>query len=109
MTRIKFLAILALMIAGAVLATRGTPDPNVSLSSLVDLWNDTLRDTDQIGMKLTRVSDAEEMKIGQDLARGITSMGTEDAAASVYVKQVAQALLPHVRRKGIRYEFHVIE
>ncbi len=81
----------------------------MSLSSLVDLWSDALRDTDQIGMKLTRVSDAEEMRIGADLARGVSDFGSEDAAASAYVAGVAQPLLSHLRRQGIHYQFHVID
>ncbi len=105
----RFGVVLAVLVAGAILATRGTSDPEVSLSSLVELWSDTLRDTDQIGMKLTRVSDAEEMRIGSDLARGVMNMGAEDAAASAYVAGVAQPLLPHLRRHGIRYQFHVID
>ena len=107
MTRIRFFIVLALLGIGAILATRGTADPDVSLSSLVELWSDALRDADQVGMKLTRVSDAEEMRIGSDLARGISE--TEDGADTAYVKGVAQPLLAHVRRQGIRYEFHVIE
>src|SRR5258708_26717379 len=107
MTRIQFFVVLALLAAGAALATRGTADPDVSLSSLVELWSDALRDADQVGMKLTRVNDAEEMRIGSDLARGITETGDEADAA--YVKAVAQPLLAHVRRQGIHYEFHVIE
>src|SRR5260370_19964609 len=107
MIRIRFFIVLALLAAGAVLATRGTADPDVSLSSLVELWSDALRDADQVGMKLTRVSDAEEMRIGSDLARGITETG--DEADTAYVKAVAQPLLAHVRRRGIQYEFHVIE
>ncbi len=107
MIRIRFFIVLALLAAGAVLATRGTADPDVSLSSLVELWSDALRDADQVGMKLTRVSDAEEMRIGSDLARGITETG--DEADTAYVKAVAQPLLAHVRRQGIQYEFHVIE
>src|SRR5260370_19296033 len=107
MTRIRFFIVLVLLAAGAVLATRGTADPDVSLSSLVELWSDALRDADQVGMKLTRVSDAEEMRIGSDLARGIGE--TEDGAETAYVKAVAQPLLAHVRRQGIHYEFHVIE
>jgi hypothetical protein len=66
MSWIRFALVFALLAVGGVLATRGTPDPQVSLASVVELWSDTLRDTDQIGMKLTRVSDAEEMKIGAD-------------------------------------------
>jgi len=105
----RFGLVLSLLVVGAVLATRGTSDPEVSLASVMELWSDTLRDTDQIGMKLTRVSDAEEMKIGADLARGVADMGREDADAGRYVTGVAEPLLPHLRRPGIRYQFHVID
>ena len=105
----KFALVLSLLLVGAALATRGTSDPRVSLASLVELWTDTLRDTDQIGMKMTRVSDAEEMRIGSGLARGVTGMGREDADASRYVSAVAQPLLSRLRRPGIRYQFHVID
>jgi len=107
--RLKLVVVVVMLLGGAVLATRGTSDPDVSLSSLVELWADTLRDTDQIGMKMTRVSDGEEMKIGADLARGVADMGAEDAAGTSYVTAVAQPLLPHLRRPGIRYQFHVVD
>jgi predicted Zn-dependent protease len=109
MTRIRFFIVLVLLAAGAALATRGTADPDVGLKSVVELWTDALRDADQVGMKLTRMSDAEEMKIGAELAHGITDMGAEDAADTAYVASVAQPLVAHVRRQGIRYEFHVVE
>jgi predicted Zn-dependent protease len=109
MSWIRFGLVVALLLVGAVLATRGTSDPQVSLASLVELWSDTLRDTDQIGMKLTRVSDAEEMRIGADLARGVADLGREDADATRYVTGVAQPLLSHLRRPGIRYQVHVID
>ena len=109
MPRIRFVIVLALLAAGATLASLGTPDRDVSLASLVDLWSDALRDTDQIGMHLTRVSDAEEMKIGADLARGLTGSSVTDSAAEAYVTEVAQPLLKHVRRGGIQYQFHVID
>ena len=105
----KFILVLLLLLGGMLLATRGTPDSEVSLSSLVELWSDALRDTDQIGMKLTRVSDAEEMRIGAELTRGVADMGTEDAASTAYVAGVAQPLLTNLRRHGIRYQFHVID
>jgi predicted Zn-dependent protease len=109
MPRIGFSLVLTLLIAGATLATFGYPDPPVSLASVAELWTDALRDTDQIGMHLTRVSDAEEMRIGSDLARAPETFGTEDPAATVYLTGVAQSLLPHVQRPGIRYQFHVID
>src|SRR5277367_585278 len=109
MPRIRFILILGSLIAGAALATRGTPDPVVSLESLTELWSDTLRDTDQIGMRVTRVSDAEEMKIGAELAMGTVAFGPEDAGAQAYVDAVGQILVQHVSRRGIRYQFHVVD
>jgi len=107
MTRIRFFIVLVLLAAGAALATRGTADPDVSLSSVVELWTDALRDVDQVGMKLTRVSTTQEMQIGTDLSLGV--MGTEDAAVTAYVNAVARPMVAHVRRRGIDYQFHVIE
>jgi predicted Zn-dependent protease len=109
MTWIKFGLVVSMLVAGAALATRGTPDSQVSLTSVVELWSDTLRDTDQIGMKLTRVSDAEEMRIGADLARGVADLGSDDPDAARYLAGVAQPLLPHLRRQGIHYQFHVLD
>jgi predicted Zn-dependent protease len=109
MSTIRFFIVLGLLAAGSALATLGTPDPDVSLASVLDLWSDTLRDTDQIGMRLTRVSDTEEMNIGEELTPSLASFGRADAAAASYVTDVAALLLPNVRRHGIRYQFHVVE
>jgi predicted Zn-dependent protease len=109
MPRTRFLLILGLLAAGATLTALGTADRNVTLSSLLDLWSDALRNTDQIGMRLTRVSDEEEMRIGADLAREIIVSSLPDPAADAYIADVAQSLLPDVQRRGIRYQFHVID
>jgi len=108
MPRIRFFLVLASLIAGAALATRGTTDPVVSLESLTELWSDTLRDTDQIGMKVTRVSDADEMRIGAELANLVGQFGPEDPAAQPYVSAVGQIVAQHVSRRGIHYQFHVV-
>jgi hypothetical protein len=101
----RFLIVVALLVAGAVVAGLGTADQHVNLSSVLSLWSDTLRDTDQLGLRLTRISDSEEMKIGADLARSILAYRTEDAHATNYVTDVAQSLLPLVRRRGIAINF----
>lgn len=108
MPRTRLFLVLAVLVAGAALATRGASDPVVSLESLTELWSDTLRDTDQIGMKVTRVSDAEEMRIGAELARGAADFGPEDPGAQVYVSAVGQIVAQHVSRRGIHYQFHVV-
>jgi predicted Zn-dependent protease len=105
----RFLIVLALLIACCALATIGTTDSRVNLSSLLLILSDVGRDTDQVGMRLTRLSDAEEMRIGEEMTRGAVDFGPEDHEASAYVTDVALGLVPHVRRLGIRYRFHVVE
>jgi predicted Zn-dependent protease len=103
----SFFVVLTLLIGCGAVAMLGTLGSGVNLSSVLALWSDTVRDADQVGMRLTRVGDPGEMKIGADLARSMPSH--EDAAATAYVTEVAQSLLPHIRRRGIHYQFHVIE
>jgi len=105
----KFLLVLGALAGGSALATFGTPDTRVGLSSVLNLWSDVLRDADQIGMKATRVSDAEEMRLGADLASMILAGEREDPAQSTYIETVGRRLVKHVQRPGIQYEFHVIE
>jgi predicted Zn-dependent protease len=105
----RFLIVLALLIACCALAMIGTTDSRVNLSSLLAIFSDVARDTDQVGMRLTRLSDADEMRIGAEMTRNATGFGCEDHEATAYVTDVAQALIPHVPRPGIRYQFRVVE
>jgi beta-barrel assembly-enhancing protease len=109
MRRIRFILVVTLLIAGAALATRGTPDPVVSLDSFNELWADTLRDTDQIGMKATRVDYPEEMRIGAELAQHVGDMRAEDPVQTRLVNSVGQAIVRHASRRGIEYHFHIIQ
>jgi beta-barrel assembly-enhancing protease len=114
MHRISFVLVLALLAAGVVLATIGSSSHPVNFGSLLSLWSDALRDTDQIGMRLTRLSDADEMRIGSELVRSapfplLAPDGeAQHSESERYVSDVAQALLPRVRRPGIHYQFHVV-
>ncbi len=109
MQRIRLAIVLALLIGGAILAAIGATDGRVNLKSILTIWSDTARDADQIGMRLTRLGDRDEMKIGSDLASTLLGLVHEDTGASKYITEVAQFLLPYVRRHGISYSFHVIE
>jgi predicted Zn-dependent protease len=109
MPKIRFFLALGLLIVGGVLATRGTSDPTVSLASLGELWSDTLRDTDQIGMKMTRVSDVDEMKIGTELAGKMSEPSPQNHATEAYVNAVGETVTQNVRRQGIRYQFHLVD
>jgi predicted Zn-dependent protease len=105
----RFLIVLVLLIACCVLATIGTTDSRVNFSSLLSIFSDVARDTDQIGMRLTRLSEADEMRVGEEMTRSSAEFGREDAEATAYVTDVASVLVPHVRRPGIHYRFHAVE
>ncbi len=59
-------------------------------------------------MRLTRLSDADEMTLGAEVSAPILAEFHEDSDASAYVTDVAQPLMAHIRRSGIRYHYHVI-
>jgi predicted Zn-dependent protease len=109
MRKLRFFAILGVLLAGVILAAIGKSDGKVGLASLRYLWSDTARDADQIGMRLTRLTDADEMDLGAEVAAPVLSEFHEDPDASVYVTDVARSLVPNVRRHGIQYHFHVID
>lgn len=109
MRKLRFLIILGALLAGVILAALGKSDGKVGLSSLRYLWSDTARDADQIGMRLTRLTDADEMALGAEVAQPVLAEFHEDPDASTYVTDVARSLLPNVKRSGIQYRFHVID
>jgi beta-barrel assembly-enhancing protease len=110
MTNNVRLALVVLLAAGCGVAVLfGTREQPVSFESVLEIWGDVLRDADQIGLRMTRVTDAEEMRLGSDLAAASPWPPAADAAWQPYVADVGQRLIPHVRRRGMPYEFHVIE
>jgi len=109
MSKLPFLAVLALMIACAVVVSLGKPDPEISLDSARQLWSDVLRDADDLGLQLTRVSADQEMQLGDRLAAEVGRWGKEDPDATRYVAAVGAGLVPGVNRKAIRYHFHVLQ
>jgi predicted Zn-dependent protease len=104
--RFRFLLILAMLIAATVAATLGPSRSGVSLASVRQLWSGTLRDIDQPGLRLTRLSASEEMQLGADLLQ--TMPWTEDPVAAARLVRVSQPMLPHVHRGDITYQFHVV-
>jgi predicted Zn-dependent protease len=49
------------------------------------------------------------MELGERLAEQIKGWGAEDPKESEYVTEVAAELVPHVNRRAMRYQFHVIQ
>ncbi len=107
--RAVLIGMFVILLAGATLTVVGEVDEDVSLSSAFEIWGDVLRDVDQFGLRLTRMSDGEEMEIGDQLSRQVLGWMSQDAVLSQYVAEVGEKLLPHVRRKGMRYQFYVVK
>lgn len=106
-TRISAAVAAALFLAGGLFTWFGHPEREVSFASAGELWADVLRDADQLGLQLTRMSDAEEMDLGRKLAQPYLQAPV--TAWQSYVDAVGQSLARHVSRTGIRYQFHVID
>jgi predicted Zn-dependent protease len=104
--RLVFVLVLAMLISATVVACLLPGRSDVSLSSLRQLWSDTLRDVDQPGLRITRLSAAEEMQLGAELVQAMP--WAQDPAAAARVARVAQPMLPHVHRANITYQFHVV-
>jgi beta-barrel assembly-enhancing protease len=103
------IVVVSLLLAGTTLATLGAHDGGVSLSSLRELWSDSLRDADQVGMRATRISESEEMRLGKQLAATVGNVRPQDDRDSVYVSAVGRLLLSNLRRPGIAYQFYIVE
>src|SRR5262245_32496756 len=107
--RYGFVFILALLVLSGVTVLVGETEQGVNLSSVMEIWADVLRDVDHFGFTLTRVSDQEEVRVGKEVSRSVMRWWQEDPDWTPYVSAVGATLVPYVRRKGIRYEFHVLE
>jgi predicted Zn-dependent protease len=84
-------------------------DHEVSLESVVEIWADVIRDTDRVGLTVTRVSVEREMEIGQEIEKRRPWRLTNDPALQAYVAAVGQSLVPHIQRSGIGYRFAIID
>ena len=104
--RTRFLLVMAVLIAATVVAALRPSPAEVSLASVSQLWSDVLRDADQPGLRLTRLTASEETQLGADLLKTIP--WTEDPSMEPVLVRVATPMLPYVHRGDITYQFHVV-
>jgi beta-barrel assembly-enhancing protease len=97
------------MLGGAVVTSLGSMDLDVNFDSVRELWSDVLRDADGAGLQATRVSDAEEIQLGNQFAQSVNSWVPMDAGWQPYVDAVGQKVAMGRQRKGIPYQFRVID
>jgi predicted Zn-dependent protease len=88
-----------------VLAELRQADAPASPRALLNFIADVQREVSRVPMRVTRLPDAEEIRIGDQMAReyGIATHGGRDA----YIRKVGESLAFRARRK-LPYQFHYI-
>lgn len=105
---VQWAIVLATMVAGSVVVLRGDVDDSVSADSAMEVWGDVVRDVDQCGVTLVRVSEEEEMRLGREIAASMVDDSGPSSDWQAYVDAVGRDVARNVHRRGIEYAFHVI-
>jgi predicted Zn-dependent protease len=83
----------------------------VSANAVVNVAADWQRDLSRAPMQITRISDAEETRIGDELAQRYepapNSLTSEDRSMETYVGKVGERVSAHAKRQ-LNYRFHLV-
>jgi beta-barrel assembly-enhancing protease len=110
---ITFAGIVLLGVASVVVSERGKVDVPASPAALLYLVADTEQELTRMPVSFTRMSDAEEIRIGNELARSYATSGeerenaTEVAIVEHYMTRVGEQVARDAHRK-LPYKFHYL-
>lgn len=108
---LAFAAILLVALGALYMAERKTRSDVVSPKAVTNMAADWQRDVSRAPLRLTRLSDAEETRIGEELAaqygRTEAAFTPEEQALERYVKSVGGRVAARAKRK-LAYRFHLI-
>jgi predicted Zn-dependent protease len=112
MKRICVLVAILLIAAGSLyLAQHRKRRDVVSVNAVVDAAADWQRDLSRAPMHLTRISDNEEVRIGDELAQQYASAAPDESASNAamerYLNEVGSRVAAHAHRK-LAFRFHLI-
>jgi predicted Zn-dependent protease len=106
-----FVVVLLVGIAGLYFSQRRHDPTPVSANAIVAMAADAQRDLSRAPMRLTRLSDAEEIAVGKQLAAGYSisteKLSPEQQALDSYVQQVGNAVSANAHRH-LPYSFHLV-
>jgi len=107
---IAFLIVLLAGVAGLYFSQRQHDPTPVSANAIVAMAADAQRDLSRAPMRLTRLSDEEEIAVGKELADRYAvsaQLSPEEQAIDSYVQHVGHAVSPHAHRH-LPYSFHLV-
>jgi beta-barrel assembly-enhancing protease len=115
-----FLAVLVIGVAALYFSQRRHESTPVSANAVVEIAADAQRDLSRVPMRFTRLSDDEEIAIGNQLAEqysvtnaevtsGLTpGLTADEQALESYVRRVGNTVALHAHRR-LPYSFHVLQ
>lgn len=107
---LAFMSVLLVCLGALFLSERNEEARGVSPNAVLNAAADVQRDLTRLPMRFTRLSDAEEIRIGDELAdRYVSNMSLtpDEQALDTYVRQVGARLASHAHRK-LPYRFHLL-
>lgn len=97
----------------AIVMIKGNPKDRVDLNAVSEIGEGILHSVDKVGRIITSVSDKEEIEVGDKIHDKILknrlAKWMENTPIDKYVNEVGRAVAENVKRKDIKYKFHVIE
>jgi predicted Zn-dependent protease len=107
---IAFLMVLLVAVAGLYFSQRRRDPTPVSANAIVAMAADAQRDLTRAPMRLTRLSDSEEITVGKELSAQYsftTQFRAEEQGLEGYVQRVGQSVSLHAHRH-LPYSFHLV-
>ena len=113
--KLRWIPVLLLLAAGCgalFWLQRNSVETEITPRPLLYLVADAQRELERLPLRLTRVNSEEEMRAGEELARRYDSLVEENSAETAHlhaeVVRVGERVANKVKRRKIRYLFHVI-
>jgi predicted Zn-dependent protease len=108
---VVFFLILGTALAGLYWSARRTKSTPVSANAVLQMAADAQRDLSRGPMQVTRISDAREIAIGNELATRYTSQvetfTPEEEAVQAYIRRIGGAMSLRAHRQ-LPYKFHLL-
>ncbi|MGM0600686.1 MAG: M48 family metallopeptidase [Candidatus Rifleibacteriota bacterium] len=113
-TKYSLIVVGLMLLAAGILIIMDNPDSQANLSSVMELLGDAQQTATKPLMMTTKVSAAEEQKLGKRLSSYMRFRSNENnnedfKKSQAYVTRLGKSLLSEIERKEIQYEFHLID
>lgn len=108
---VAFIVVLLVAVTALYFSQRRRDTTPVSANAVVAIAADAQRDLARAPMRLTRLSDNEEIAVGKELAQQYSSpedkLTPEERGLESYVRRIGDSIALHARRR-LPYSFHLI-